>query len=96
MTPRVTHVTQALNHVLRVHDDLVDIITEDLNINKHNGAEIEDALHNTTNEVEDRDAGQLRSELHDRELLLAEADQLAQTDPSPVNLARYREARAMV
>jgi hypothetical protein len=43
-----------------------------------------------------RDAGQLRSELHDRELLLAEADQLAQTDPSPVNLARYREARAMV
>jgi hypothetical protein len=43
-----------------------------------------------------RDAGQLRSELHDRELLLAEADQLAQTDPSPVNLARYREARSMV
>jgi hypothetical protein len=39
-------------------------------------------------------AEQLRSELHDRELLLAEADRAAQTDPSPTNLANYRMARS--
>lgn len=39
-----------------------------------------------------RSLEQLRSELRDRELLLAEADQLAQLEPSPVNLTRYRAA----
>lgn len=43
-----------------------------------------------------RDPVQLRSELHDRELLLEEADRIAQLDPNPASLARYREARAMV
>ncbi|HYU18401.1 MAG TPA: hypothetical protein VEQ11_06875 [Chloroflexota bacterium] len=37
---------------------------------------------------------QLRSELSDRELLLDEADRAAQLDPNPINLARYRFARA--
>jgi hypothetical protein len=35
---------------------------------------------------------QLRVELSDREQLLAEADQAAQFDPNPINLARYRFA----
>ena len=39
---------------------------------------------------------QLRSDLHDRELLLLEADRAAQMDPSPVNLAQYRAARTQV
>jgi hypothetical protein len=37
---------------------------------------------------------QLQSELHDRELVLEEADRLAQMDPSPDNLRRFRAARA--
>lgn len=37
---------------------------------------------------------QLESELHDRELMLEEADRLAQLDPSPDNLRRFRAARA--
>jgi hypothetical protein len=41
-----------------------------------------------------RSPDQLRSELVDRESLLAEADQAAQLDPSPANLARYRAARS--
>lgn len=48
------------------------------------------------NLLANRDALQLRTELQNREQLLFEADQIAQTDPNPVNLARYREARAMV
>jgi hypothetical protein len=43
-----------------------------------------------------RSPDQLRSELHDRELLLMEADRAAQMDPSPVNLANYRAARSQV
>lgn len=43
-----------------------------------------------------RDPMQLRSELHDREQMLEEADRMAQLDPSPMHLARYREARTMV
>ena len=43
-----------------------------------------------------RSADQLRSDLHDRELLLMEADRAAQMDPSPVNLANYRAARSQV
>ena len=39
---------------------------------------------------------QLRSELHDRELLLAEADQEAQVNPGPGTLANYRLARSQV
>lgn len=39
---------------------------------------------------------QLRSELYDRELLLAEADRAAQMDPSGQNLAQFRAARAQV
>jgi hypothetical protein len=39
---------------------------------------------------------QLRSQLLDRELLLDEADRAAQLDPNPMNLARYRAARAQV
>jgi hypothetical protein len=39
-----------------------------------------------------RSTEQLRAELSDRELLLSEADQAAQMDPSPANLARYRAA----
>jgi hypothetical protein len=41
-----------------------------------------------------RSPAQLQSELVDRETLLAEADQAAQMDPSPANLARYRAARS--
>src|SRR3954465_9660681 len=37
-----------------------------------------------------RSPDQLRSELHDRELILMDADRAAQMDPSPVNLAQYR------
>jgi hypothetical protein len=48
------------------------------------------------NLLANRDSMQLQSELQNREQLLFEADQVAQSDPSPVNLARYREARAMV
>lgn len=36
---------------------------------------------------------QLKSELSDRELLLGEADRTAQLEPTPSNLARYRDAR---
>jgi hypothetical protein len=43
-----------------------------------------------------RSPDQLRSELHDRELLLMEADRAAQMDPSSVNLANYRAARSQV
>ena len=39
---------------------------------------------------------QLRSDLHDRELLLQEADRAAQLDPSGPNLAQYRAARSQV
>ena len=48
------------------------------------------------NMMDGRSADQLRSELHDRELLLVEADRAAQLDPSPVNLAQYRAARSQV
>ena len=37
---------------------------------------------------------QLESELHDRELMLEEADRLAQLDPNPDNLRRFRAARS--
>jgi hypothetical protein len=43
-----------------------------------------------------RSVEQLRSELHDRELLLAEADQAAQVNPGPGTLANYRLARSQV
>lgn len=46
--------------------------------------------------MDGRSADQLRSELHDRELLLMEADRLSQLDPSPQNLAAYRAARSQV
>jgi hypothetical protein len=46
--------------------------------------------------LEGRSVDQLRSELHDRELLLQEADRAAQLDPNPVNLAQYRAARSQV
>src|SRR3954468_14819482 len=39
---------------------------------------------------------QLRSDLHDRELLLMEADRAAQMDPSSINLANFRAARSQV
>lgn len=35
---------------------------------------------------------QLRAELTQREWLLTEADRMAQLDPNPANLARYRSA----
>ena len=54
-------------------------------------------LDNTARNLADgRSADQLRSELHDRELLLLEADRAAQLDPSPINLAQYRAARSQV
>jgi len=46
--------------------------------------------------LDGRSVDALRSELHDRELILAEADRAAQMDPSPVNLAQYRVARSQV
>jgi hypothetical protein len=46
--------------------------------------------------LDGRSPEQLRSELHDRELLLGEADRAAQLDPSPANLASYRAARSQV
>jgi hypothetical protein len=46
--------------------------------------------------LDGRSPDQLRSDLHDRELLLMEADRAAQMDPSPVNLANYRAARSQV
>ena len=46
--------------------------------------------------MDGRTPDQLRSELHDRELLMLEADRLAQMDPSPVNLASFRAARSHV
>jgi hypothetical protein len=46
--------------------------------------------------MDGRSPEQLRSDLHDRELLLMEADRAAQMDPSPVNLANYRAARTQV
>src|SRR3954471_13646790 len=46
--------------------------------------------------LDGRSTDQLRSDLHDRELLLMEADRAAQMDPSPVNLANYRAARSQV
>jgi len=39
-----------------------------------------------------RSPEQLRRELEEREMLLAEADQAAQFNPNPINLARYRNA----
>ena len=54
-------------------------------------------LDNTARGLMDgRSPDQLRSELHDRELILLEADRAAQMDPSPVNLANYRAARSQV
>ncbi len=54
-------------------------------------------LDNTARGLMDgRSTDQLRSELHDRELILMEADRAAQLDPSPVNLANYRAARSQV
>ena len=54
-------------------------------------------LDNTArNMLDGRSADQLRSELHDRELLMQEADRAAQLDPSPVTLAQYRAARSQV
>lgn len=41
-----------------------------------------------------RSPDQLRVELGELEMLLDEADRAAQLDPSPMNLARYRRARA--
>ena len=46
--------------------------------------------------LDGRSPDQLRSELHDRELLLMEADRAAQMDPSSYNLAQYRAARSQV
>jgi len=46
--------------------------------------------------LDGRSAEQLRSALHDEELLLLEADRLAQMDPSPANLASYRASRSRV
>jgi hypothetical protein len=46
--------------------------------------------------MDGRSPDQLRSDLHDRELLLLEADRAAQMDPSPVNLANFRAARSQV
>jgi hypothetical protein len=46
--------------------------------------------------IDGKTVEQLRSELHDRELLLQEADRAAQLDPSGPNLAQYRAARAQV
>jgi hypothetical protein len=46
--------------------------------------------------LDGRSPDQLRSELHDRELMLVEADRAAQLDPSPANLAGYRAARSQV
>lgn len=43
-----------------------------------------------------RSLDQLTADLHDRTLLLEEADRIAQLDPSPANLSRYRDARAQV
>ena len=48
------------------------------------------------NLLDGRSPDQLRSELHDRELLLLEADRAAQQDPSSYNLAQYRAARSQV
>ena len=39
-----------------------------------------------------RSPEQIRMDLSDLELLLAEADRIAQLDPNPANLARYRDA----
>lgn len=41
-----------------------------------------------------RTVEQLRQELSEREWLLAEADRVAQLDPNPNNLFRYRSARS--
>lgn len=46
--------------------------------------------------LDGRSIEQLRSELHDRELLLAEADRAAQLEPGPVTLAQFRAARTQV
>jgi hypothetical protein len=46
--------------------------------------------------LDGRTADQVRSELHDRELILLEADRAAQMDPSPGNLASFRAARSQV
>ena len=46
--------------------------------------------------LDGRSPDQLRSDLHDRELLLMEADRAAQMDPSPGNLASFRAARSQV
>ena len=46
--------------------------------------------------MDGRSFDQLRSDLHDRELLLMEADRAAQMDPSSINLANFRAARSQV
>jgi len=46
--------------------------------------------------IDGKTVEQLRSELHDRELILLEADRAAQMDPSGMNLAQYRAARSQV
>jgi len=46
--------------------------------------------------IDGRSPDQLRSDLHDRELLLMEADRAAQDDPSSINLANFRAARSQV
>ena len=46
--------------------------------------------------IDGRSPDQLRSDLHDRELLLLEADRAAQMDPSSSNLANFRAARSQV
>ena len=46
--------------------------------------------------IDGKTVEQLRSELHDRELILMEADRAAQMDPSGMNLAQYRNARTQV
>ena len=46
--------------------------------------------------IDGKTVDQLRSELHDRELILLEADRAAQMDPSGMNLAQYRAARSQV
>lgn len=46
--------------------------------------------------IDGKTVEQLRSELHDRELILLEADRAAQMDPSGANLAQFRNARTQV
>jgi hypothetical protein len=46
--------------------------------------------------VANRTPDQLRDDLLEREGLLAEADRVAQLDPNPANLSRYRFAHSQV